>query len=64
MVKNNKDIWYAIMHKEGHGPEENGQTMAIWINNLRDVAQTLMNDLCLGIVCHPSITHCDMQGGG
>ena len=21
MVKSNKDIWYAIMHKEGHGPE-------------------------------------------
>ena len=40
MVKSNKDIWYDIMHTEGHGPEgvigdtKNEQTMAIWINNL------------------------------
>ena len=71
-MKSNKDIWYAIMimHREGHGPEEvigdtqNEQTMVIWMNNLRDVAQTLTNDLCFGIVCHPNITHRDMQGGG
>ena len=62
-MKSNKDIWYANMHREGHGPEgvigdtQNEQIMAIWINNLT-------NDLCLGIVCHPSITHRDMQGGG
>ena len=51
MVKSNKDIWYDIMHTEGHGPEgvigdtKNEQTMAIWINNPKDVAHTLTNDL-------------------
>ena len=35
MVKSTKDIWYAIMHGEGHGPEgvivdtQNEQTMSI-----------------------------------
>ena len=59
------------MHREGHGPEgeigdtQNEQTMAIRINNLRDVLQTLTNDLCLGIVCHHSIIQGgDIQGGG
>ena len=59
--------------REGHGPEgvigdtQNEQTMAIWINNLRDVAQTLTYDLRAmfgACECHPSITHRDMQGGG
>ena len=40
-----------MIRREGHGPEgmlgdtQNEQTMAIWINNLSDVAQTLTDDL-------------------
>ena len=51
MIKRNKDIWYDMISKEGHGQEgvigytQNEQTMGNWINTLRDVAQTLTNDL-------------------
>ena len=39
------------------------KTMGNWINNLRDAAQTLTNEQCLGHACHPSITHRDIPFG-
>ena len=47
MIRRDRDM----IRRECHGPEgvigdtQNEQTMAIWINNLKDVAQALMNDL-------------------
>ena len=40
-----------MIRRDDHGPEgvigdtQNEQTMTIWFNNLKDVTQTLTNDL-------------------